>query len=96
MNYDEELWEALGEALKSTNFASFPDINRAQIVDDALNLARASRLDYNIALDVTAFLANDSSYFPWYSAFNAFTFLRRRIDSTSYVGETLKVNNLKF
>ncbi|KAI4459110.1 protease m1 zinc metalloprotease [Holotrichia oblita] len=95
VNYDEELWEALGEALHANDFVSvFPELNRAQIVDDILNLARANKVEYPLALNVTTFLEEEVSYYPWYSAFQAFLFLRRRIDSTSYVGLTLKTHIL--
>ena len=33
-----------------------------QIIDDALNLARAGHLDYELALGVTAYLNKDSEW----------------------------------
>ncbi|KAK9737306.1 Peptidase M1 N-terminal domain [Popillia japonica] len=95
VNYHEELWEALREALHADDFDTvIPELNRAQIVDDILNLARANKVEYPLALNVTAFLEKEVSYYPWYSAFQAFLFLRRRIDSTSYVGKTLQTHIL--
>ncbi|KRT82230.1 Peptidase, partial [Oryctes borbonicus] len=93
VNYDDELWDALKEALLSDNFGDIPVINRAQIVDDILNLARADKINYTRALDVTTFLENEQSYYPWYAAFNAFAFLRRRI-GTSDIGDMLQTHIL--
>ncbi|GJQ73766.1 hypothetical protein Trydic_g18707 [Trypoxylus dichotomus] len=94
VNYEEDLWGALKGALVSVNFGNIPIINRAQIVDDILNLARADIIDYSIALDVTSFLQNETSYYPWYAAFNAFAFLRRRLDISTTVGEKLQLHIL--
>lgn len=83
MNYDDTLWSALRDALKSEDFDVIHVLNRAQIVDDALNLARAGQLSYNTALDIVSYLENEVEYYPWYSAFNAFSTLHKRISSDS-------------
>jgi aminopeptidase N len=43
-------------------------INRAQIMDDALNLAKSGLLDYETALSVTGYLSKEVEYIPWASA----------------------------
>ena len=43
-------------------------INRAQIIDDALNLAKSGLLDYDTALSVTGYLSKEVEYIPWASA----------------------------
>ena len=43
-------------------------INRAQIMDDALNLAKSDLLDYETALSVTGYLSKEVEYVPWASA----------------------------
>ena len=43
-------------------------VNRAQIMDDALNLAKSGLLDYKTALSVTEYLRNEEEYIPWASA----------------------------
>ena len=50
-------------------------------MDDALNLARAGKLDYTIALDVVDYLHNEEDYIPWVSALNALSFLNRKLIS---------------
>lgn len=64
--------------IKQLNKPSFKDIstiNRAQLIDDALNLARAGKLNYTIALDVTSYLAHETEYLPWRAALNAINYL---------------------
>jgi hypothetical protein len=54
-------------------------VNRAQLLDDALNLARTGKLEYRLALRVTEYLQHDHDYIPWAAALNAFSFLDRRL-----------------
>lgn len=61
--------------LNKQNFKDISTINRAQLIDDALNFARAGELDYTIAFDVTSYLAHETEYLPWKTAFNAFNYL---------------------
>lgn len=91
VNYDDTLWSALRDALKSENFDGIHVLNRAQIVDDALNLARAGQLSYSTALDIVSYLENEVEYYPWYSAFNAFSILYRRISADGELATHLKV-----
>jgi len=67
VNYERENWINIINAL-DTKFDSIEVKTRAQLIDDALNLARAGKLDYDIALSTTKFLRNDLSYLPWESA----------------------------
>ena len=50
-------------------------------MDDSLNLARAGKLQYEIALNVVDYLHEELEYIPWVSAFNALSFLSRRLIS---------------
>ena len=48
-------------------------INRAQIIDDAVNLAYSKHLEnYEIPLGVITYLINENEYLPWAAAFNWF------------------------
>ena len=76
MNYDLTNWKLLTEYLTDRDqFSQIGVINRAQLMDDALSLARAGLLDYSTALDVTQYLTNELEYLPWKSALNAFTYI---------------------
>uniref|UniRef100_A0A1L8E3A0 Aminopeptidase n=1 Tax=Nyssomyia neivai TaxID=330878 RepID=A0A1L8E3A0_9DIPT len=51
VNYDIRNWELIIEAL-STDHNSIDPANRAQLIDDAFNLARYGHLSYNIPLNM--------------------------------------------
>ena len=50
-------------------------IDRAMILDDAFNLARATQLDYPVALDLTTYLDVEEHYFPWTSVRSGLTYI---------------------
>ncbi|XP_017767304.1 PREDICTED: aminopeptidase N isoform X1 [Eufriesea mexicana] len=75
VNYDRQNWQLIIKQLNKDSFRNIATTNRAQLIDDALNLARAGRLDYATALDVTSYLAHETEYLPWKSAFTAMHYL---------------------
>uniref|UniRef100_A0A3Q3ETP1 Aminopeptidase n=1 Tax=Labrus bergylta TaxID=56723 RepID=A0A3Q3ETP1_9LABR len=64
VNYDLENWERLLSKLSSKH-QDIPETNRAQIIDDAFNLARAKMVDTTLALRTTKFLDKEREYMPW-------------------------------
>ncbi|XP_008283094.1 aminopeptidase N-like [Stegastes partitus] len=64
VNYDDGNWERLLNKLNSQP-KDIPVINRAQIIDDAFNLARARIVDVTLALRTTKFLDKEVEYMPW-------------------------------
>ncbi|CAG2055212.1 unnamed protein product, partial [Timema podura] len=83
VNYDANNWNSLISQLNSEDYTVIPPVNRAQLLDDSLNLARAGILDYATALSVTSYLSKESDYIPWSSAFTAFSLLDRRLKGAS-------------
>jgi aminopeptidase N len=76
VNYDPTNWRLLTEYLMDRDrFTQIGIINRAQLLDDALNFARAGVLDYATALDVTRYLANELEYLPWKAALIALGYI---------------------
>lgn len=76
MNYDTRNWQLLTAVLNDKNrFQEIHVINRAQIVDDAMNLALTGRLDYKTALDVVSYLAHERSYVPWKAGLSALGYI---------------------
>lgn len=69
--------------LDSSDFSFIHVLNRAQLVNDALNLARAGYLDYSVALPVTRYLTRETAYAPWSAAFTGFTYLNTMLASSS-------------
>lgn len=79
VNYTESNWHAIHHALAATNWSGIHEVNRAQIVDDLLNLARAGYISYDLTLAVLEYLETETNYIPWTSAFNGFNYLSIRL-----------------
>lgn len=65
-------------------------LNRAQLIDDALNMARSNRLNYTDALELTLYLNKEADYVPWQSAFRNLNFLQNMLRTTNFY-DTFKV-----
>ncbi|NXA36176.1 AMPN Aminopeptidase, partial [Eudromia elegans] len=85
VNYNQENWDQLLSQL-STNHQLIPVINRAQIIDDAFNLARAKYLNVTVALNTTRFLDKETEYMPWQVALNNLAYLELMLDRTEVFG----------
>ena len=83
VNYDDETWHGIHHALLSPNNGNIHDVNRAQIVDDLMNLGRSGEISYNLVLDVLDYLKIETNYLPWTAAFNGFSFIAERIEKDS-------------
>ncbi|KAG7211603.1 hypothetical protein KM043_010858 [Ampulex compressa] len=89
VNYDNENWNLLAKYLNTDDRIKIHSVNRAQLIDDALNLARAGRLNYVTALEITTYLAKESDYIPWSSAFSGLRYLTRMMVHSKHY-ETLQ------
>lgn len=65
VNYDAYLWNLLRLHLNHFNFTDIHLLNRAQLVDDSLNLAQANRIDYGIAFGILQYLSRETDHIPW-------------------------------
>uniref|UniRef100_A0A3F2YVF0 Aminopeptidase n=1 Tax=Anopheles culicifacies TaxID=139723 RepID=A0A3F2YVF0_9DIPT len=79
VHYDDALWEKISKALRTRGFAGIHVLNRAQIVDDLFNLARADVMGYSKALDMLEYLKEETEYAPWMAAANGLATLALRI-----------------
>lgn len=76
VNYDAENWNLITTHLRNpSRYHEIGASNRAQLIDDALNLARAGYLDYTIALNVTRYLEHETDYVPWTASIHALNFI---------------------
>lgn len=75
MNYDVANWNRLAEYLNGKDFENISSTNRAQLIDDTFNLARAGYLSYDVFLQITRYLQQETDYIPWYAAVRAFDYL---------------------
>jgi len=82
VNYDESLWQALANQLVATP-TSFSAGDRASLMNDAFALADATQLAYEVAFDMTKYLAKEAEYVPWSVAASKLTSLKRTLYYTS-------------
>ncbi|NXJ20581.1 AMPN Aminopeptidase, partial [Dicrurus megarhynchus] len=85
VNYNQENWDQLLNQL-GTDHKVFPVINRAQIIDDAFNLARAKYVSVTLALNTTRFLSRETAYMPWQAALNNLQYFQLMFDRSEVFG----------
>ena len=54
-------------------------LNRAQMVDDVLNLARGEKVNYDTALDLILYLKSENDFIPWSSALMNLGYIKDRL-----------------
>ncbi|KAK3602015.1 hypothetical protein CHS0354_027018 [Potamilus streckersoni] len=67
VNYDESNWNALIQQL-SRNYKEIYVSNRAQLINDAMELAKAGELSMELALNIFQYLDKEREYTPWVAA----------------------------
>ncbi|XP_038669994.1 aminopeptidase N-like [Scyliorhinus canicula] len=85
VNYDERNWEKLVEQLLR-NHTHLPVINRAQIMADSFNLARAKYRNTTAALNTTRYLTDELEYIPWAAALDNLAYFKLMFDRTEVFG----------
>ncbi|XP_045888452.1 aminopeptidase N-like [Micropterus dolomieu] len=85
VNYDLENWDRL-LSLLNTNHKTLSIINRAQIIDDAFNLARTKMINTTLALRTTKYLSKERDYIPWESALRNLDYYILMFDRTEVYG----------
>ncbi|XP_024138443.1 thyrotropin-releasing hormone-degrading ectoenzyme isoform X1 [Oryzias melastigma] len=81
VNYDLQNWKLLIQQLHSS-----PQIisvgNRAGLIDDSFNLARAGYLPQGVPLQLIGYLPEETSFLPWHAASRALYQLDKLLDRT--------------
>ncbi|XP_057710612.1 thyrotropin-releasing hormone-degrading ectoenzyme isoform X1 [Corythoichthys intestinalis] len=81
VNYDLQNWKLLIQQLHAD-----PQVisvgNRAGLIDDAFNLARAGYLPQGVALQLLGYLPEETSFLPWHAASRALYQLDKLLDRT--------------
>lgn len=85
VNYDQENWDRLMLQLENQH-QNIPILNRAQIIDDAFNLARARHIPTVLALNSTRYLAKERDYLPWDAALNNLGYIKTMFDRSEVYG----------
>lgn len=74
MAYDVTNYGLIRDQLLA-NHKQLLDNNRAQLLDDAFNLALVELISYTQALDMTLYLKNEQQYVPWHSVLSELNYL---------------------
>lgn len=85
VNYETDNWHAIVNQLLKDH-SVIHSINRAQIINDAWNLASAGLLDFSIALSTLDYLDMETDYVPWRAALRAFSYVRTALQLTPIYG----------
>ncbi|KAH8024438.1 hypothetical protein HPB51_022947 [Rhipicephalus microplus] len=93
VNYDELNWKLLIKQLMEKH-TDIHVINRAQLLDDILDLARAGTVDYGLALDATQYLAKEESYIAWSPIAWNLNFISRMLETTEVYGKWKEIRKL--
>jgi len=72
--YDDTNYNLI-QAQLMTNHKEIPVVNRAQLLDDTLNIARADLIPYERALEMTKYLERERDYVPWSAASSALDYI---------------------
>lgn len=83
VNYGVEDWKRLSDALLADK-EQFSISDRAHLLNEAFSLAAASQLDYDIALDLTRYLKDETEYVPWRVAIDKLSELKSRLYYTEH------------
>ena len=67
-------------------FQAVHSADRANLLDDAFNLARAGLLDYDVALGLTEYLHKETEHIPWDSAASGFSYISSMFRFSSNFG----------
>lgn len=86
VNYDQRNWRLLIDQLEK-DYTRINANNRAQILSDIFELAKAGLLDYKFAMSATRYLKNEPDYLPWESAITSFTYINEMLQRTPIYGD---------
>ncbi|CAB0036672.1 unnamed protein product [Trichogramma brassicae] len=90
VNYDEAMWRLIISDLHSESRERIHPINRANLIDDLFNLARAGEIGYDIVLSATDYLVNETDYVPWKAALTNLNYLTKRFVGRGFVEQAYK------
>jgi hypothetical protein len=88
VNYDEQSWQMIINDLKNTLFyTNIPTLNRAQLLDDSFNLAKAGYLNFNTTMNLLSYLSHEVELPPLIAGFRTIEFLIEFLDEQNFYQE---------
>lgn len=92
VNYNEHNWNAIINVLNGNTFHIVHVLNRAQLLDDSFNLAKAGYLDFSIALNLlTKYLHREYELMPITDGFRTIEFLLTYLDEQPFYADLLDI-----
>lgn len=82
VNYEQMQWDQMAKQL-GADHEDFKDTDRAGLLDDAFNLARAGYIKYSVPLNLTKYLKREEGYVPWAAVSNADDFISKILPKSS-------------
>ncbi|KAL8604511.1 hypothetical protein ACOMHN_015795 [Nucella lapillus] len=81
VNYPPSNWRRLANMLTTSPVQSWKlsPADRSGLINDAMNLARAGLLGYDVALEMTSYLSWEVSYLPWHAGTDTLTYISSRL-----------------
>ncbi|XP_050667552.1 aminopeptidase N-like [Leptidea sinapis] len=78
VNYPTEMWEVFAQVLADPERrAAIHPLNRATLIDDALNLARGGHIGYEVAMPIVLGMELETEYVVWKAFVRNMEFLKR-------------------
>lgn len=76
VKYDAENYQRLAAQLVN-NFSEIDIVSRSNLIDDAFDLARVERLEYDVVLELSKYLEHELEFVPWSSFFRGLELVNR-------------------
>ncbi|ETN63860.1 protease m1 zinc metalloprotease [Anopheles darlingi] len=86
VRYDLANYRLLVEQLNGPDYRTIGTINRAQLIDDAMDLAWAGQQRYGVAFAMMSYLRQERDYIPWKSALTNLNGIHRLLKRTPIYG----------
>ncbi|KAJ8311772.1 hypothetical protein KUTeg_011127 [Tegillarca granosa] len=86
VNYDENNWNQIIQQL-NTDHTVIHVINRAQIINDAFNLAISGDSKMEIAVKTLEYLDKETDYLPWRTAITELSYVSNMLERSELFGE---------
>ncbi|XP_044584203.1 aminopeptidase N isoform X1 [Cotesia glomerata] len=90
VNYDLCNWQMLSEFLQGPNRETIPVLTRAKLLHDAWNMAYSGNFCFQVALNMTLFLKNETSHVVWQPFFTMIDHVGRKIQESETVASNFE------
>ncbi|XP_012289033.1 aminopeptidase N [Orussus abietinus] len=86
VNYDDTNWKLISNHLRTYMYNTIHVLNRAQLIDDSLNLAKYGYVNYSIPLELLLYLPREKESIPWEAALAGLSYLNTMLKDSHIYG----------